>query len=273
MFKLYVPTIFIGLPIIIYISLRIISFCLHKINNIIKKNIVIGIEGNIGVGKTTFLDNLKSIMSVEKATFISEPVDEWLSITDDEGKNILAKFYEDKRKYAFQFQINSYTTKMRKLARALHQMTLSTKKIIFTDRSIGTDKNVFAKMLYDDKLLDTLEYKMYIERSNVCEEFIINNKNTNIIYLRCDPTVAYNRIQKRGRTEEKMIPLEYLKSLHEYHEKWINSEIEKGSNVLVLDWDADLEEDKIVDEIKKHINKFINSCHRSWIEKILFKLL
>ena len=34
-------------------------------------------------------------------------------------------------------------------------------KIIFTERSIESDKNIFAKMLYDEGLIEEIDYKIY----------------------------------------------------------------------------------------------------------------
>ena len=42
-----------------------------------------------------------------------------------------------------------------------------------------------------------------------------------IVYLRTDPEVAYERIKKRKRPEEHLIPFGYLKDLHELHEDWL----------------------------------------------------
>ena len=38
------------------------------------------IEGNIGTGKTTFLNFLKTIYTDEKHAFIYEPVDQWTAL-------------------------------------------------------------------------------------------------------------------------------------------------------------------------------------------------
>ena len=52
--------------------------------------------------------------------------------------------------------------------------------IIFTERSIYTDKNVFAQMLYDSKQMSTTEYLIYNKWFN---EFITDLPVDKIIYL------------------------------------------------------------------------------------------
>ena len=67
---------------------------------------IIYIEGNIGAGKTTFVNNLKKVLfSFQKigidAEIVTEPVDEWMHTYESDGKNILEKFYEIKTNGAF----------------------------------------------------------------------------------------------------------------------------------------------------------------------------
>ena len=41
---------------------------------------------------------------------VKEPVDIWETVRDEDGKTILEKFYQDSKKYAFQFQVMALTT-------------------------------------------------------------------------------------------------------------------------------------------------------------------
>lgn len=41
------------------------------------------------------------------------------------------------------------------------------------------------------------------------------------VYLRTSPEIVYERMKKRGRSEESLVPLEYLQQLHELHENWL----------------------------------------------------
>ena len=59
-----------------------------------------------------------------------------------------------------------------------------------------------------------------------------------IVYLKCDPNVCAKRIQKRNRSEECGIPLDYLNLLHNKHEEWLNNR--KDERVLVLDVSEDM---------------------------------
>ena len=59
------------------------------------------IEGNIGVGKSTFTKLLEQCFSL---TVVPEPINVWLNLTDESGDNILQKFYNDKNRWSYTFQ-------------------------------------------------------------------------------------------------------------------------------------------------------------------------
>ena len=80
---------------------------------------LIFVEGNIGTGKTTFVQFLEQNLNPEKYNIIYEPVDEWQKLKDSQGKNILEHFYEDQEKWAFAFQMNSFISRVKYIQDAL----------------------------------------------------------------------------------------------------------------------------------------------------------
>ena len=218
------------------------------INNVDTTNRkIIAIEGNIGVGKSTFTHILNDTFN--KSMIVQEPVELWQNIKDAENNNILGLFYTNINRWAYTFQNVAYITRMIKISDAIN----SDSEILFLDRSLGTDKNVFEKMLYDDKIISELEHKIYNLWCDFYDKYM-NRHKIKTIYLRCSPQTAYNRIYKRGREEEKNITLEYLEKLHTYHENWLCNR----DDVLVIDCDKDFENDtdnknKIIDLVKKFI--------------------
>jgi len=204
---------------------------------------IITIEGNIGVGKSTFTNIMKNTFS--NSMIVSEPVDMWLNTKSESGENILGLFYKDIPRWGYTFQNLAYVTRMMKIQNAVN----SDKDIIFLDRSLGTDRHVFEKMLHDDGLITDIEHTMYEVWCDFYYNYVNKNNNWKYIYLRCAPDTAFKRIQKRGRAEEKNITLEYLNKLHKYHEIWLNN----IDNVLIIDCDKDFEND--LDYQNEIINK------------------
>lgn len=63
-----------------------------------------------------------------------------------------------------------------------------------------------------------------------------------IVYLQTSPQTCYERLKQRCREEEKVIPLEYLESIHNLYEDWLihHKSFEVPAPVLVIPADHDL---------------------------------
>ena len=210
---------------------------------------IYSIEGNIGSGKSTLVRILKEYFkNNNKVIFADEPVDEWMSIKDNSGEDILSKFYKDQHKYGFSFQMMAYISRIAILRKLVKENPDS---IIFTERSVYTDKKVFAQMLHDQGKIEQIDFIIYNKWfEHFLEEIDINT----IIYIKTEPTKCLERIIKRNRKGEA-IPLEYLKQCHSYHENWIN----EHDNVIVFDGNFDLEENissysHMINNILENIN-------------------
>ncbi|MDA8030894.1 MAG: deoxynucleoside kinase, partial [Alphaproteobacteria bacterium] len=128
--------------------------CISEHTSQLNKNtpIIITVEGNIGSGKSTLVKNLElAFNESDSVCFLQEPVDEWDKIKDEDGKTMIEKYYGNQEKYAFSFQMMAYISRLTRLRNAIKKNP----KVIITERSIFTDKNVFASMLYKDCLLYT----------------------------------------------------------------------------------------------------------------------
>ena len=205
---------------------------------------IISIEGNIGSGKSTIFNFLKNILSKNDFYFVDEPVEEWLKIRD-EKENIIEKFYKNQKKYAFSFQMMAYISRLKNLQEAIKN---NPNKIIITERNIMTDKNIFAKMLYHQKKIDEINYKIYNQWFNY---FLQDLPIIKYIYIRTNPLICAERIIKRNRKGEK-ISLEYLNDCHQYHENWFEKE-----DKIVIKTDNDFINDfEILNNIREKILDF-----------------
>jgi len=202
---------------------------------------VISIEGNIGSGKSTLVDELKKRFDDETIAFLSEPVDVWREIKDQDGVDLLTNFYKNQEKFSFHFQMAAYISRIAAITK-LHENKKI--KLIIVERSIWTDKNVFAKMLFDDGKISTLEYNIYLKWFDEFSKLINHSLN---IYIKTKPEVAFERVTKRNRSGET-IPFEYLKKCHNYHDDWLSS------NSQIIDGNIELPNEinvRIVEEIIK----------------------
>ena len=218
---------------------------------------IISIDGNIGSGKSTLMGNLKAYFSDNKnIVFLKEPVDEWETITDENGTTILEKFYENSSKYGFSFQIMAYISRLDVIRKEIKK---NPNAIFISERSLFTDKLVFAKMLFDSGNIELVNYKIYLKWFDTfADDFPISK----VIYVNTDPEICHMRIEKRSRTGESNIPLEYLQNCHKYHNNMlnVNSVDCVCKNQLVLNGNIDLYENKEqINEWIEQINTFINN--------------
>lgn len=180
---------------------------------------IISIEGGIGAGKTTIIEHLEKLYENDPSVkFLREPVSIWESIQDSSGENILQKFYKDSAKYAFTFQVMAFVTRLSMVRSIVKDYPAC--KMIICERSLDADRNIFAKMLFDDGLIDDIHYKIYLK---FYEEYKDDFKLDGIVYINADAEVCDKRIQKRARGGEEGVPLEYLKNCQKYHDDWLDA--------------------------------------------------
>ena len=220
---------------------------------------IVSIEGNIGSGKSTLLSNLRQhYENNSNIVFLKEPVDEWEKIKDENGETILKKFYADQEKYSFPFQMMAYVSRLKVLRDTLKTIKTDTEDkniIIITERSLYTDKMVFAKMLYDSKKIEHVNYQIYLNWFDTfSDEFPVNK----VVYVKTSPDKCYQRIVKRSRTGEENIPLEYLTSCSIYHDNMLDKENQDCVclNQLILDGNVDIYENE------NQVNEWINEIEK-----------
>ena len=213
----------------------------------------ISIEGNIGSGKSTLLANLREHFKYkDNVVFLKEPVDEWAKIKDKNGITILEKFYANQEKYSFSFQMMAYVSRIKVLRDTLKEKQEMDKNkdkkqnnnyIIITERSLYTDKMVFAKMLYDNGKIEDVNYQIYLNWFDTfSSEFPVHK----VIYVKASPEKCYERITKRSREGEENIPLEYLTACSLYHDNMLDKTIDSCvcDEQLILDGNIDIYQNK-----------------------------
>jgi len=210
----------------------------------VKNYTLLSIEGNIGSGKSTLLKQLRDYYDNHYTVlFLDEPVSAWEKIKDEEGNTMLKKFYADQQKYAFPFQMMAYISRLKILRDMVKSVEEEPDKhfIIITERSLFTDKYVFAKMLYDQGNIEDVCYQIYL---TWFDEFAKDFPIMNTVYVKTDPKICYDRIHLRAREGEEVIPLDYLQSCHEYHEAFLDQNNGIKTKLLVLDGNVDIFKNK-----------------------------
>ena len=176
----------------------------------------IAIAGNIGAGKTT----LTSLLAKHFR---------WQAHYEDADTNpYLSSFYEDMQRWSFNLQIYFLNSRFRQVV----DIRNSDKSVI-QDRTIYEDAYIFAPNLHQMNLMTTRDFDNYKSLFELMSSFI--KPPDLLVYLRSEVPGLVRNIQKRGRDYEAAIRLDYLKSLNERYEEWINNY--KEGNLLIIDVD------------------------------------
>lgn len=159
--------------------------------------IIIAIDGYIGAGKTTLINELLSCKLYNiNIVCLNEPIDIW------ENLDILDRFYNNKQQYALDFQLLVLLTKKHRLESLLEKS--GEQDIIIMERSFYSDNHSFAEQILDDD-----KYKIY---NDVYNDIISNKYEPNIYtLLDTDIDICISRIRKRNRKGEEHIDRTYLK--------------------------------------------------------------
>lgn len=212
----------------------------------LKQKMIISVEGSIGAGKTTLLKRLENETFPVKHILFYEPVDDWSSfIPRGSDLSLFELYYANKQKYGFTFQMYILQSRFQSMLKVISE---NPDKLIICERCHITDCHIFAKMLYQGKIITEIEYEIYNRWYNmVCG--VINKRVDSFIYLRVTPELCMERIAKRNRRGEESMESSYIEKLCDLHEEWLMPLA--GEACLVID-DVDLEYDRIKQYITDH---------------------
>ena len=192
---------------------------------------IVALEGNIGAGKSTLLEKMRQTylqgnsesekyfgkFASSQIVFMPEPVDIWTSICDSKtGESILEKFYKDPKQYAFPFQVMVYNTHLDAFRKVVSENPDC--GLLICERSIDAGRHIFAEMLYDDGMIDDVCFKVY---KNLYDSTLGEFRLDAVLHLDVTPAICLERIGKRAREGEDLIPLEYLEKCDRYYKKWL----------------------------------------------------
>jgi deoxyadenosine/deoxycytidine kinase len=164
----------------------------------------VAIAGNIGVGKSTLVQMLCAELGWDP---FYEPVTE---------NPYLADFYRDMAAWSFHSQVFFLTHRLRS-----HFSLAQHPNSVIQDRSVYEDAEIFARNLYMQGHIQERDYQTYRGLYETAVQFL--PPPDLVIYLRASvPTLLY-RIAHRGRDYERKIAPEYLESLNNLYENWIDN--------------------------------------------------
>lgn len=201
------------------------------------------IAGNIGSGKTTLTKLLVNHYGWKP---LYEPVEINPYLTD---------YYQDIQRWSF----NTEVFYLKQRFKHLLEVANSTETIV-QDRSIFEGVYVFAATNREMGNMEDRDFDTYMELFELMTSMIEQPRL--VIYLQASVPHLVQNIQKRGREYEQAFPLEYLKSLNEKYEDFINNKY-KGKVLRIevdnLDFLNNAQHLRgIIDEIDQHLYGLFN---------------
>lgn len=151
------------------------------------------VEGPIGVGKSSL------------TKLLAKEFDARAILEKPEENPFLGKFYQDRRKYAFQTQLFFLLQRFQQ-QKEIAQLDLFN-QVTMCDYLLAKDR-IFASLNLDDNELTLYEQIYNLLSGQVPAPDLI-------ILLQAKPEVLLHRIKARGHPYEKEIHLDYLKMLTE----------------------------------------------------------
>ncbi len=172
----------------------------------------IAIAGNIGSGKTTLT---KMLAQRYGWTPRFEPVD---------NNPYLDDFYKDMNRWAFNLQIYFLNKRFKEVVEIANSP-----ETIIQDRTIFEDARIFAPNLHDQGYMSDRDFQNYSDLFDLMMSLV--ELPQLMIYIRSSIPTLVKHIEKRGRSFEKSIRIDYLTGLQERYENWIKSY--KGELIII----------------------------------------
>ncbi|XP_057468996.1 uncharacterized protein LOC130758176 [Actinidia eriantha] len=188
------------------------------VQRIPKKRLTFCVEGNISVGKTTFLQSIanETLELQDLVEIVPEPINKWQDVGPDHF-NILDAFYAEPQRYAYTFQNYVFVTRVMQE----RESSGGLKPLRLMERSVFSDRMVFVRAVHEANWMNEMEISIYDSWFDPVVSCLPGLIPDGFIYLRASPDTCHKRMLLRKRAEEGGVSLEYLRDLHEKHESWL----------------------------------------------------
>ena len=239
-----------------------IGVSLHEASSPLSRRLTFCVEGNISVGKSTFLNRIvkESKQLSDVTDIVPEPVEKWQDCThesvggllrdpswdemmlknnnnnddDDDAQkeekhNILNAFYQDPARHAYTFQTYVFITRVLQS----YNTVIGERPFRLMERSVFSDQMIFVRAVHESKFMTDLELNLFRSWFDPVVSQLPGMVPDGFVYLRASPETCLKRMHVRNRSEESGVSLEYLQQLHRNHEEWFEGTTKASSDVPI----------------------------------------
>ncbi|OIV93961.1 hypothetical protein TanjilG_05664 [Lupinus angustifolius] len=230
-----------------------------------KKRLTFCVEGNISVGKSTFLQRIanETIELRDLVEVVPEPIGKWQDVGPDHF-NILDAFYAEPQRYAYTFQNYVFVTRLMQE----RESSGGIKPLRLMERSVFSDRMVFVRAVHEAKWMNEMEISIYDSWFDPVVSSLPGLIPDGFIYLRASPDTCHKRMKLRKREEEGGVSLDYLRDLHEKHESWLFPFQSGNHGVLSVNKLPQLVDNSLHPDIRDHVFYLEGDHMHSSIQKV-----
>lgn len=164
-------------------------------------SLFIAIAGNMGVGKSTITERLAARLG-------------WRAFIEPAAQNpYLPDFYKEMDRWAFHSQVFFLAHRLRE-----HHELSKLHGGVIQDRSVYENAEIFARNLFERGFLTARDWETYRTLYDTLVSLL--PPPSLIIYLQSSVKTLVERIEKRGRTYEQKIDVQYLEDLNRLYAHW-----------------------------------------------------
>lgn len=179
-----------------------------------------------------------------KFVYLTEDIATW---------TLLGDMYADRSVFAFPFQmqvlISQYET-LRQIER------LEDDTVVVIERSPTSAHNVFVSIMRDEGIFTHAEILAYDKFYDYVQSKF-NRYPATIVYMKASPETCADRIHRRNRPGEQDISVNYLRSVHDRHESWLDISRSDKVSLPYIIVDASMDSDSVADSV---ITRICTNC-------------
>ncbi len=243
--------------------------------------VIIGVMGGIGIGKSEFIKSMKRRRFGSKLpSMLVTPGELKVYEESKRVKDLAASVFYPALKHKDRYAL--FAAEIAMLSARVEQMVRVSKDngIVLVERIPEENRYVFFENGYRSGLFGNPSEdpiaKSFYDSYRATYEVLRNRIPTPdvFVYLDVDPKVAFERIKKRGRKSEKGMSLNYLSSLYDLYERLVGETLPRritgyGDRLLRINANNHMSEEDLKRFHLQIEERIIQSLHRQgWKNRI-----
>ncbi len=236
------------------------------------------VEGNIGAGKTFFLNTFRDWITrnqIPNVLFLFEPInifDYKFENSDNTTKALLQLQYENPKRWSALFQNMLYLARWKNMCDMSSMILDSSAQTTFVimERSMMADRLVFMKKLEAEGNITPLELHMYKLLTSWYNETTFKQLYPEATFIwvniNIPNEICFERTKSRGRKEENSLTRKHFDEIAYYYEQMFSS-LTNECEYRMMPFTNDYNIVQLLNDVFVEIGQSIYSAHPNNVQK------